>query len=105
MCSSSSPPTDYDDDPFVSDSYLRYHEPPTRDLTAAEGDGWRIGDRVEVGSVWRIRRARNRQGVRATGHIEKFTDLGVVVRFDCGLVNGVDWCTASHEELTRIEDR
>jgi hypothetical protein len=33
MCSNSSP-TDYDDDPFVSDSYLRYHEPPETDPNA-----------------------------------------------------------------------
>ena len=67
-------------------------------------DGFRVGDRVEVGSVWRIRKARNRRGVRATGRIREFTSLGVVVDFDCGLVNGVTWCTASVSELTRIED-
>lgn len=35
--------------------------------TQAEREGWRVGDRVEVGSVRRIRQARNRRGVRATG--------------------------------------
>lgn len=65
-------------------------------------DGWRIGDRVEVGSLWRIRPARNRSGIKATGHISGFNDLGVAVRFDCGPVNGVEWCTASPTELTRI---
>lgn len=72
--------------------------------TQAEREGWRAGDRVEVGSVWRIRQARNRRGVRATGHIERFTDFGVVVRFDTGTVNGINWCTASPDELTRITD-
>lgn len=71
-------------------------------MNEAERDGYRIGDRVEVGSLWRIRKARNRRGVRATGHIERFTDLGVVIRFDTGPINGVDRCTASASELTRI---
>lgn len=73
-------------------------------MNQAERDGFREGDRVEVGSVWRIRKARNQRGVRATGHIERFTDSGVVVRFDTGPVNGTDWCTASPHELTRIAD-
>lgn len=74
-------------------------------------DGWLIGDRVEVGSVWAIpRRPRGpgrpwSAGVRATGHIEGFTKRGaVIVAFDCGPVNGVDWCSASSSELTRIEE-
>lgn len=67
-------------------------------------DGWIVGDRVEVGSVWRVRRARNRPGRRVTGYIEGFNDVGIVVRFDTGPVNGADWCTASSGELTRIED-
>lgn len=71
-------------------------------MTAVERDGWRIGDRVEVGSLWRIRRARNRPGVRATGHITAFNDSGVEVHFDHAPVNGYDWCTASPRELTRI---
>jgi hypothetical protein len=67
-------------------------------------DGWRIGDRVEVGSLWAIRPARNRKGRRATGHITGFNSTGVEVHFDHAPVNGYDWCTASPEELTRIED-
>lgn len=72
-------------------------------------DGWRVGDRVEVGSLWarrwRVTPRPGRRGVpgyRATGHIEELAEGGVLVRFDCGPVNGVDGCCASYDELTRI---
>lgn len=65
---------------------------------------WRIGDRVEVGSLWAVRPARNRKGRRATGHITGFNSVGIEVRFDRGFVNGSDWCTASADELTRIDE-
>jgi hypothetical protein len=67
-------------------------------------DTWRIGDRVEVGSVWAVRPARNRKGRRATGHITGFNSFGIEVHFDHAPISGCDWCTASPDELTRIED-
>ncbi|SKQ87630.1 Uncharacterised protein [Mycobacteroides abscessus subsp. abscessus] len=59
----------------------------------------KVGDRVEVGSLWAVRPARNRVGRRAEGTIERFSDLGVVIRFSAP-INGTDWCTASASELS-----
>ncbi|MBE5500447.1 hypothetical protein [Mycobacteroides abscessus] len=61
-----------------------------------------VGDHVQVGSLWAVRPwGTQRPGRRATGVIERFTSLGVVVRLD-ELINGRDWCTASPAELTVI---
>lgn len=38
----------------------------------------------------------------ATGHIAAIDDHGIRVEFDCGLMNGMSFCTASPDELTRI---
>lgn len=66
--------------------------------------GMKVGDRVEVGSLWAVRPARNRVARRAEGTIERFSDLGVVIRFG-ELINGTDWCTASASELRLIASR
>ena len=74
-------------------------------------DGWLVGDRVEVGSLWRrrwkVKPRPGRPGISgelATGHIAGFNSVGGVVEFDCGPVNGETFCTAAPDELTRIEE-
>lgn len=69
----------------------------------------RVGDRVEVGSLWakrwKVPPRPGRPGIdgeRATGHIAAINDHGIVVEFDCGQVNGQRFCTASPNELIRI---
>lgn len=48
---------------------------------------------------------RYRPGRAATGRIVAVNPDGRCrVRFDCGMVGGVDWCTASPLELTRLPD-
>ena len=66
-----------------------------------------IGDRVEVGSVFVTPPSRWRgRGRRATGRVEAFNDDGsVAVRFDCGPVNGTEYCTAARSELVRIGEK
>ncbi|WP_094287395.1 hypothetical protein [Mycobacterium lehmannii] len=60
-----------------------------------------VGDRVQVGSVVTVRAARKRRSQHARGVVDGYNDVGIIVRFDSP-VNGVDWCTASPEELRRL---
>ena len=61
-----------------------------------------VGDHVTVGSVVTVRRARNRASQHATGIVTGYNDVGIVVEFDGGPINGVTWCTASPLELRHL---
>ena len=71
---------------------------------------FQIGDRVEVGSLWRERpysrpgHRNYRPGRHATGFVVDLHPAGIVVEFDCGLINGLSVCTATPLELTHAPE-